>query len=185
LKEEVCRCIMQRSQIRNHVRLISFGSGPGHEILGSIEKFRGNIAVEATCVDKEPSALERGRLLAAQRGLSECINYVRGNVLHMDSIVTKYNIGILSGLIDYFDFETAVSVLKMVREQLLPGGTVLIANMRRHRLASTMSVLGNWNLVYREPDEVESILAESGYEGMEVWLEQEKTFCIGKARKPN
>jgi hypothetical protein len=26
-----------------------------------------------------------------------------------------------------------------------------------------MSVLGNWNLVYREPEEVKSLLAESRY----------------------
>jgi hypothetical protein len=47
-----------------------------------------------------------------------------------------------------------------------------------------MSVPGNWNLIYREPEEVESLLAESGYEEIEVWLEPEKTFCIGKARRP-
>ena len=90
----------------------------------------------------------------------------------------------MSGLLDYFDFGTAVSVLNMVREQLVPRGTVLIANMRRHYLASTMSVLGNWNLVYREPEEIEEILAESGYEATEVWLEPENIFCIGRARKP-
>ena len=95
-----------------------------------------------------------------------------------------YDIGILSGLIDYFDFETAVSVLKMVKEQLVQGGTILIANMRRHKLASTMSVLGNWNLVYREPEDVESLLAESGYKEIEVWLEPERVFCVGKARRP-
>lgn len=68
----------------------------------------------------------------------------------------------------------------MDREQLLPGGTVLVANMRRHYLSSTMSILGDWHLVYREPEKVESALSESGYEEIEVWLEPEKVFCIGK-----
>lgn len=72
----------------------------------------------------------------------------------------------------------------MDREQLLPGGTVLVANMRRHYLSSTMSVLGNWNLVYREPEDVESVLSESGYEEISVWLEPEKIFCIGKRTNP-
>ena len=183
-QEEICKSIEQHSRISNLVRLISFGSGPGHEILGCVERFRGNVAVEATCVDREPSALECGRLLAAQKRLSDCIKYVQGNVLRMNSTNTMHDVGILSGLIDYFDFETAVSVLKMVKEQLLPGGTVLIANMRRHHLASTMRLLGDWNLVYREPEELESILGESGYEGIEVWLEPEKVFCIGKASRP-
>ena len=102
----------------------------------------------------------------------------------MNSMMAEHDIAILSGLIDYFDFETVVSVLGTVREQLLPGGTVLVANMRRHYLASTMSILGDWHLVYRGPEEVESILGESGYEDIEVWLEPEKVFCIGKARKP-
>jgi hypothetical protein len=47
-----------------------------------------------------------------------------------------------------------------------------------------MSILGNWSLVYREPEEVEAILGESGYENIDVWLEPEKVFCIGKAKKP-
>ncbi|NIT55979.1 MAG: methyltransferase domain-containing protein, partial [Aliifodinibius sp.] len=172
------------SQINNPVRLISFGSGPGHEILGCIETFRGNLDIVATCVDREPSALEYGRSLAASKGLSGCVEYVQGNVLRMNSMSTLYDIGILSGLIDYFDSETAVSVLKMVRKQLLPGGIVLIANMRQHYLASTMSILGNWDLVYREPEDVDSILAESGYVGIEIWLEPEKVFCVGKGINP-
>lgn len=183
-QEEICKCIEQRANVSNPVKLISFGSGPGYEVFDCVERFRGNVAVEATCVDREPSALECGRLLAAQKRLSDCIKYVQGNVLRMNSMNTMHDVGILSGLIDYFDFETAVSVLNSIREQLLPGGTVLVANMRRHYLASTMRLLGDWNLVYREPEELESILGESGYEGIEVWLEPEKVFCIGKASRP-
>lgn len=184
MQEEICKFIDQRAHVSDLVRLISFGSGPGHEILGCMENFKGNIAIEAMCVDREPSALEYGRFLADQKGLSDCIKYLQGNVLHMNSMTVKHDLAILSGLIDYFDFETAVSVLKSVREQLLLSGTVLVANMRRHYLASTMSVLGNWNLVYREPEEVESILVESGYEEVEVWLEPQKVFCIGKGINP-
>jgi hypothetical protein len=181
--EEICECIEHLGGTSNPVRLISFGSGPGHEILSCVEKFRGSVPIEATCMDRESSALECGKSLSAQKGLDGCVRYVQGNVLHMNSVAATYDIGILSGLIDYFDTETAVSVLTTVREQLLLGGTVLIANMRRHYLASTMRVLGNWNLVYREPEEVENILVESGYKDTEVWLEPEGIFCIGKAKR--
>jgi ubiquinone/menaquinone biosynthesis C-methylase UbiE len=185
LQEELHKCIEHRSISSNPIRVVSFGSGVGHEVLGCIERFRYDGCVKAVCVDKDTNALRQGRLLAAQKGMGEYINYVQGNVLRMKPDNTVYDIGILSGLIDYFDFETAVSVLKMARGQLLEGGTILIANMRRHYLASTMSVLGNWALVYREPEEVEAILRESGYENINVWLEPEEVFCIGKARKPN
>ncbi len=185
LQEEICKCVHQYARISNPVSLVSFGSGPGHEILGCLERLKSEVAVKATCIDNEPSALEHGSNLAVQRGLSDCINYVQGNVLRMNLTNSRHNIGVLSGLLDYFDFETAVSVLKQVRERLVPGGTVLIANMRRHSLESTMRILGNWHLVYREPEEVEAILRESGYGNIEVWLEPEKVFCIGKAKKLN
>ena len=184
MQDEICKCIEQRVHISNPVRVISFGSGPGHEILGCIGRFQGNLAMEATCVDREPSALEYGRSLALEIGVSDYITYVEGNILRLDPVTVEHDIAILSGLIDYFDFETAVSVLTRVREQLLPGGIVLVANMRRHYLASTMSVLGSWHLVYKEPSDVESILQESGYEEIEVWLEPEKVFCIGKGANP-
>jgi len=182
-QEEIYKCVQQYSRIDNPVGMISFGSGPGHEILGCLEKFKKGIPVKATCIDREPSALKYGRHLAVQKGVSNCIKYVQGNVLRLNFTSNKNNIGVLSGLLDYFDFGTAVSILKQVRERLVPGGTVLIANMRRHGLESTMRILGNWNLVYREPDEVKSILSESGYREIEVWLEPEKVFCIGKAKK--
>lgn len=184
LQEEICKCIQWHSQISNPVKVISFGSGPGHEVLGSLERLWGHIEVKATCVDKETNALEQGRFLTAQKELSDYVEFVQGNVLRMNPVSSKYDIGILSGLIDYFEFETAVLVLNAVRKQLLPGGTVFVANMRHHYLASTMSILGNWNLVYREPQDVERILADSGYEEIQVWLEPEKVFCIGRGRKP-
>lgn len=31
----------------------------------------------------------------------------------------------------------------------------------------------------------EGILVESGYEGIYIWLEPEKVFCIGKGREPD
>ncbi len=182
-QEEIYKCVHQYSQISNPVSLINFGSGPGYEILGCMERLKNKVAVKATCIDREPSALEHGRDLALQKGLSNCVRYIQGNVLRMNSTNAEYHVGILSGILDYFDFETAVSVLKQVSETLIPGGTVLIANMRRHRLESTMKVLGNWNLVYREPEDVGAILRESGYGNIEVWLEPEKVFCIGKAKR--
>jgi hypothetical protein len=184
MQEEIRSCIECYGHTGNPVRLTSFGSGPGHEILGSIEGLNGGIVIDATCVDKDPTALEHGKALTLQRRLSN-IRYVQSNVLHAGQTVDKQHIGVVSGLLDYFSFESAVSILKMVREQLMPGGTVLMANMRQHYLASTMSILGNWSLVYREPEEVEAILGESGYENIDVWLEPEKVFCIGKARKQN
>jgi len=91
---------------------------------------------------------------------------------------------VLSGLLDYFDTPTAVSVLTKVCERLAPGGVVLLANMRHHHLATVMSLLGNWNLVYREPEDVERLLAESGYSDIKVWLEPEKVFCVGRGKRP-
>ncbi len=184
-QEETCKCVEQFSQISNPVKIVSLGSGPGHEILGCIEKFKNNVVVKATCIDNDSSALQHGKHLAVQQGLSNYIRYVHGNVLRINLANAEHNIGVLSGILDYFDFETAVLVLKQVREKLILGGTVLIANMRRHPLESTMKILGNWNLVYREPEEVKSLLAESGYENIEVWLEPEEIFCIGKAVKPD
>jgi chemotaxis methyl-accepting protein methylase len=133
-------------------------------------------------VDRDPEALRHGEILAAREGLDGSVHYVHGNVLCADTLPANQDVAVLSGLLDYFDSETAVSVLTKVRERLEPSGVVLVANMRRHRLASTMSLLGNWHLVYREPAEVEGLLAESGYYEVKVRLEPEKVFCIGRGR---
>jgi len=182
LKREICEGIRETARVNNPVRLISYGSGPGHEILACVDTFRGEAAVEGVCVDRDQSALRYGHALAVGKGLEGQIRYVQGDVLCMEA-AGQHDLAILSGLIDYFGFETAVSVLTRIREQLRPGGTVLLANMRHHRLASVMSVLGNWHLVYREPEEVRALLAESGYQQICVWVESTGVFCIGKGKK--
>ena len=183
--DELCKLVEERAKLHNPVRVISFGSGPGHEVLGCIERLRGMVGVQAVCMDKEPGAIKYGRVLAAQKGLQDNVRYLQGNVLRLNSAVDRHDIGILSGLLDYFDFEAAVSVLRRAREMLLPEGTVLIANMRRHGLASVMRTLGNWKLIYREPVEVEKLLETSGFQQVKVWLESERVFSIGMGVRPS
>ena len=45
LKDEICKAIEERMHLHNPVRLISFGSGPGHEVLGCLERLRNRVAV--------------------------------------------------------------------------------------------------------------------------------------------
>jgi len=161
---------------------LSLGSGPGHEILGCLERLGRQVRVAATCVDRDPRALQYGETLAVQKGLDGQVRYVAGNIFCMDALPTNQDIVVLSGLLDYFDAATAVSVLAKARERLRPGGLVLVANMRRHGLAAVMSLLGNWNLVYREPEDVERLLAEGGFCDIKVGLEPEKVFCVGRGQ---
>ena len=142
------------------------------------------VVVEATCVDRDPEAIECGESLALHKGLAGCVHYVRGDVFSAGVLPPGQDVAVLSGLLDYLDSGAAVSILTTVRERLVPGGVVLLANMRHHNMASTMSMLGNWHLVYREPPEVERLLVESGYGETKVWLESEKVFCIAEARRP-
>ena len=183
LTKELCAIVRDRAKRGEIVNLLSLGSGPGHEILGCIGQVQEAASVAATCVDRDLEALQYGEALAAQKGLDGSVHYVRGNALSTDAFPACQDVAVLSGLLDYFDSGTAVSVLTKVRERLKPGGIVLVANMRRHRLASTMSLLGNWRLAYREPEEVERLLAESGYCEIEVRLEPQEVFCIGRGRR--
>jgi SAM-dependent methyltransferase len=175
--------VRDRAQRDGTVNLLSLGSGPGHEILGCIEQMGPGTRIAATCVDRDPEALRHGEILAAQKGLDGIVHYVRGNVFSAGTLPAWQDVAVLSGLLDYFDSETAVLVLTKVRERLKPGGIVLLANMRRHRLASTMSLLGNWHLAYRDLAEVERLLVESGYCEVKVWLEPEEIFCVGRGER--
>ena len=182
LAEELGAIVRNIARKDGPVRLLSLGSGPGHEILGCIEQLQDGVVVEATCVDRDPEAIECGESLALHKGLAGCVRYVRGDVFNTGVLPSGQDVAVLSGLLDYLDLKTAVSILTRVRERLAPGGVVLLANMRHHGMASAMSMLGNWHLVYREPREVERLLVESGYGEINVWLESEKVFCIGRGR---
>lgn len=184
LTEELGQIVRGIARKYGPVRLLSLGSGPGHEILGCIERLQDSSLIEATCVDWDSEAIEYGESLALHKGLAGCVHYVRGDVFGAGVLPPCQDVAVLSGLLDYLDLGAAESLLTRVRERLAPGGVVLLANMRHHNMASTMSMLGNWHLVYREPCEVERLLVESGYGEIKVWLEPEKVFCIAEARRP-
>ena len=183
LTEELGQIVRSIARKDGRVRLLSLGSGPGHEVLGCIKRLQDSAVVEATCVDRDAEAIEYGESLALHKGLAGCVHYVRGDVFIAGVLPPCQDVAVLSGLLDYLDMKAAVSILTRVRETLTPGGVVLLANMRHHNMASTMSMLGNWHLVYREPREVERLLVESGYGEIKVWLESEKVFCIGRGWK--
>lgn len=161
------------------ISIISLGSGPGREVLDSLPIGPDGTWVEGTCVDKDPAALRYAREMANKRGLDGRAQFVRANALRLSGL-TGYDVGVVSGLLDYFETQTAVALLERLRGCLSPGGIALVANMRRHRLASTMRVLGNWKLVYREPDELERLLVRAGFGQVECWLEPEGVFCIAR-----
>lgn len=83
LRRETSESIEEYAVSSNPVRIISLGSGPGHEILGAMENLGYGAAVEAMCVDRNAEALLYGRSLAAEKGLVRCVRYVCANILHM------------------------------------------------------------------------------------------------------
>ena len=117
---------------------VTVAPGPGRTAVPSWVLRAGRARVEATCMDLDPEALRYGEGLAARRGLDGHVRYVCGNVLCADALPAGQDVVVLSGLLDYFDSRIAVTVLGNVHKRLMPGGVVLLANMRRHHLAAAM-----------------------------------------------
>ena len=67
------------------------------------------------------------------------------------------------GLFDYLEDEVAVGLLRLLWQQLAPGGTLLVGNFSPHHATRAyMEWIGNWYLTYREYDAMMTLAHRAG-----------------------
>jgi 2-polyprenyl-3-methyl-5-hydroxy-6-metoxy-1,4-benzoquinol methylase len=182
--EKVLRRLIKNYRTKA-LNILSIASGPGRDILNLVEEF-GNIKVRATCIDIDREAIILGKRLAKAKGLSGRIIYKNGNAKRIDEYEeeNKYHIIITQGYLDYLSYESSVEFLKKVHKIIMPGGSVIISNMSRHKwMKFWMEFFGGWNLDYKNEDMVRNILKDCGYVNVEVFTESRELHFIGVGEK--
>ncbi len=153
------------------VHVLCLGAGPGQIILDALA--RASAPAKATLVDINSDAFDFGKGLAAERGLTECVQYIQADVrqvhqfLHEPPDVVK-----MLGICEYISDEEIVTIASAVAE-VMPVGSAVVFNWlsKAHHTERFFRRVFGLNMIHRSPEAVAELMARAGFGGFVVHAE--------------
>ncbi|OGF19456.1 hypothetical protein A3I35_03415 [Candidatus Falkowbacteria bacterium RIFCSPLOWO2_02_FULL_45_15] len=140
--------------------------------------------------DIDPKALRHVNIRIDEEKLGFICKAKKANILNFQHLV-DYLIKIASfeptmvemvGLMDYLDDERAISLCHSIRDFLPVGGFFITANAISNDEVSFMSTVIEWDMIYREPEELASIIEAAGFNSKtsscQIVVEPEKIHAV-------
>lgn len=186
LKEKILTLINNN---RQNISILSIAGGSSRSIMYTIQELRENHIdnpISVVTVDKDEAALRVGENLSNELGLGSNFEWVHDNASNVGVLFPgrKFDIIEIVGLLDYFDFNRSVRLLKMSKELMNDGGFIIIANVMHNSEESFIHKAGWPMMEYRKPFDVENILKTSGFKlSGDIIVEPMKIHCIGIGQK--
>lgn len=98
-----------------------------------------------------------------------------GDIRNADLITA---IGVICPLSD----EITMKLFERIRKALKRGGKFYTCAMRHHPLENVLCMAG-WKLNHREPEKVETMLREAGFENLDIYLGPEGLFVMALGQR--
>ncbi|MBN2094874.1 MAG: class I SAM-dependent methyltransferase [Candidatus Aenigmarchaeota archaeon] len=180
-------CLLPKNSREYHV--LSIASGPARDMM---EVMIRNPNVRADCIDLDPKAIEYGKKLAEEYGVSSRINFIQGDAFAKLKESETYDAIVIMGLIEYMDDKSTGRLLSDAKDHLCSGGLLLSSNLNPSilgRAAQRMRQLGHavnstkrCDLTARTQEELRKLGENAGYRPL-VWSDTTGQFNILEARK--
>ncbi len=174
---------------QNRVDIVNFGSGAGRdtvELLSRNPSFKESVFV--TCIDIDSNAIEKGKKLAKEQGVSDNFCFVEGNILKHQT-EKKFDIGLMIGVLCGLESSKSIEVLNRVRLYFQQNGILITSNVLETMLIDDpfmsyiLKEVVGWSLVYKTPDALMKILEKADYKPQDVFFDEPLKYhamAIGK-----
>lgn len=117
--------IREKQRGKQAVRLVSFGSGTGIDVMEALVQFDHNVTADLIESDKE--AVRIGKIIADKMGLKDRVRFYEGN-LTKHPIENEYDIGLMIGIICPLPDDAAVKVISKVKKNMAEEGTIIVSS---------------------------------------------------------
>jgi hypothetical protein len=167
--------IVQRVRRSNDsCRVVSFGSGPGLDVAAAAGQLTESERerLEVRLLDIDPAAVEFG--VAGLRPLLKPsqIQGFAGNLFRvprsekMAGWLDGADLIFCTGMFDYFDDALSAEMIRVLWNCLAAGGQLWIFNFSpKNPSRAFMEWLGNWYLIYRDEEQMQSLASVAGLPG--------------------
>lgn len=149
------------------VRVLTIGCGPAEETYRFIRDYEHPEVVEFVLLDFSRETLDwaanRIEQLQEGRALKSKVSTVEDSVYNLakkrlDEVQPEYDLVICAGLFDYLTNRFCGRVMEYGVRALRPQGTLLVTNVSNCLSAHFMSIVMEWELIYRTAGELEALL---------------------------
>lgn len=161
------------------VRLLSLGSGPARELAILARQPDFAAAVDATCLDLDPAALDCARQHIGGR-LDGQAHFVCDNALRYahgpHRPVQPFDVIYAAGLFDYLNAGLAARLIEDCHGLLAPGGALLVGNFSLETHPSDRALIDwllDWHLLYRCEADYRAIFAQTSFGAADLRFEYE------------
>ncbi len=164
---------------RRPVRLLSLGSGPARE-LALLAQWTGfAAAVDVTCLDLDPAALDCARQRIGGR-LDGQAHFVCDNALRYAHGAHRpdqpFDVIYAAGLFDYLNAGLAARLIEDCYGLLAPGGVLLVGNFSLETHPSDRVLIDwllDWRLLYRNEADYRAIFGRTSFDPANLHFEYE------------
>jgi SAM-dependent methyltransferase len=161
--------IIDEYRAKGNVLIANLGSGPGRDMIDVLaEKYKDASDIKVVSIDKDMTALRRGKRMAEIRKVGHLIDFVQASFTRYEP-KEKFDILILVGVLCPLKTEVCIELLRTVRNLLKPGGCLIASNVAKPMLQEDpfacyiMNFVADWKFVYKDENELKSIFEKSGF----------------------
>lgn len=150
------------------VSVLSIAGGSARSIIYTLAKLRAEHfphSVRAVILDKDETALEVGKCIADSADVGDCVEWIQGNANETASLLPnrQFDIVEIVGLLDYFDAERTIRLLKTIQPIIKAGGTLLVANVVPNREQPFVHKTGWPHMHYRTANNFAHLVEKAGF----------------------
>lgn len=186
LVKKILREVLAEKKVGRQIKVLSLASGSARAVIEVMAELR-EVDIRCRFVDISREALEFSKQLAVSQHVTGKINLLRANVLEVEKICTNWKPDIIEvvGLFDYLDDAVAVKFISDLHEHLEDNGILLIANVNDNPERRFVKEVVDWDMIYRTPEELASLLVSSGFaaKDCQIICEPLQIHSIAVARK--
>lgn len=168
--EDELHRVIDDYRTKGEVLIGNLGSGPGRDVIDVFSNYYQNSSnVKAVNVDKDVTALKRGKRMASIKKVGHLINFVQGSFLKYVP-EKKFDIIILVGILCPLQSEVCINILKTIKGFLKENGCLIASNVTNKMQEEDpfacyiMDWVANWRFIYKSEEEFKKIFEQAGYQ---------------------
>lgn len=165
VKREMKKAIREVAEKEREVRLLSIASGSAQAVVDVMSELKNEVDIKAVLIDMDNTAIEYSRSLAREKGIEKQMTFIKGSAVNLNGITNGFRPQIVEmiGFLDYRPHNKAVSLIKRIYNFLPLGGKLLTSNICPNQEQLFLQWLFDWSMIYRQPEELVQVIAESGF----------------------
>lgn len=190
LVKKIIREIILTSK-KTELNIMSLGAGSARailEVLAEIEKKGINHpVVRAKFIDISETALNYSKELAEKLAIKSTLYWQLDKAQNLDNTSQNFRPDVIEmvGLLDYFNEEKALQLVKIIFEYLNDDGVLVSCNIMDNPEREFVNNVIDWRMIYRTEKDIESLIINSGFkaENASIIIEPLKIHCLFIAKK--